>query len=81
MKPIDFKGRNIIFGEGQPEYLPLPGMRMPDGEVYTCWEFSDAEIEQIVRNKCLFLKQATFNQPLQPILPMIELGDDIYFTE
>lgn len=80
MKPISFKGQNIVFGEGQPEYLPLPALRMPDGEVYTCWEFSDEELAAVVKNKCIYFKQLTFNQPLQPILPLVELGDDISFT-
>lgn len=79
MKPISFKGQNVIFGANQPEYLPLPALRMPDGEVYTCWELSEEEIESVVKNKCLFFKQLTFNEPLQPILPLVELSDDISF--
>lgn len=51
MRPIEFKGQNIIFAKDQPEYLPLPALR-----------------------------QLTFNQPLQPIRPIVELSDDIYFT-
>ena len=77
MKPIEFKGFNVTFAKDQPEYQPLPALRMPDGEVYTCWEFTDEEIERLVKNRCIFFKQLTFNQPLQPILPLIELSDDI----
>lgn len=36
MKPVEFEGQNVIFGEGQPEYQPLPALLMPDGEVITC---------------------------------------------
>lgn len=89
MKPKKFKGQNIVFGENQPEYQPLPGLVLPgnEGEVITCWELSDAEIEQVVKNKCIYLSQLVFTHinekgerqlnALQPILPMAELGDNI----
>jgi len=80
MKPIEFKGQNVIFGANQEEYLPLPALRMPDGEVYTCWMLSDEEIEDVVKNKCIFLKQLTFNEKLQPILPIVNLEDGIDLT-
>lgn len=77
MRPIDFAGRNVIFAEDQPEYQPLPALRMPDGEVFTCWELSDEELATVVKNKCIYFKQLTFNQPLQPILPLADLSDGI----
>lgn len=77
MKPIEFKGQNVIFAKDQPEYQPLPALRMPDGEVITCWEFTEEELQKVLKNKCIYLSQLTFNQPLQPILPMAELGDNI----
>ncbi len=81
MTPIPFKGQNVVFGENQPEYQPLPALRIegPQGEVITCWQLSDEEIESIAKNKCFYLKQLTFNTQLQPILPMAELGDDVQF--
>lgn len=79
MNPIDFSGRNVIFAEDQPEYRPLPAIKMPgtDGEVISCWQFTDEEIAVIVRTRCIFISQLTFNGLLQPILPMAELGDNI----
>lgn len=41
MKPKEFKGQNIVFAKDQPEYQPLPALRMPDGEVITCWGLSE----------------------------------------
>jgi len=79
MKPIEFKGFNVTFAKDQPEYQQLPALRMPDGEVYTCWELTDEELERVIKSKCIFFKQLTFNHPLQPILPLVELGDDIGF--
>lgn len=81
MTPIEFKGQNVIFAKDQPEYNPLPALRMADGEVFTCWALSDEELVNIITNKCIYIKQLTFNDPLQPILPMVQLGDDVYFTE
>ena len=80
MKPIEFKGQNVIFAKDQPEYLPLPALKMPDGEVYTCWELTDEEIADVVSNRCIYLKQLTFNQALQPILPLVNLEDGLSLT-
>lgn len=77
MKPISFAGQNVVFGENQPEYQPLPALRMPDGEVITCWQFTDEEWERMSKNRCFYLSQLTFNGALQPIMPMAELGDNL----
>lgn len=86
---IKFPGHNVIFAEDQPEYHPLPTILMPglDGEVITCWELNDDEIEKITKNRCIYISQLCFtrqteegnliNNPLQPVLPMAELGDNI----
>jgi hypothetical protein len=77
MKPKRFNGVNVTYAEDQPEYQPLPVQRFPDGEVISCWELSEQEIETITKNKCFYIKVSTFNTPLQPILPLAELSDDI----
>lgn len=91
MKPIDFKGRNVIFAEDQPEYLSLPALALPDptGEVISCWSISDEELETIIKNRCIYISQLRFSHynengdlvhnPLQPLRPMAELGDNIEF--
>lgn len=76
MKPKSFKGQNVIFGENQKEYQPLPAQRLPDGEVVTRWEFTDDEIERVIKTRCMYIKMLTFNKPLPPIMPVVELGDD-----
>lgn len=80
MKPIPFPGQNVVFAKDQPEYRPLPALRLPDGEVITCWEMSDEEIADIVQSRKIYLKQLTFNQPLQPILPLVNLEDGLDLT-
>lgn len=85
---IDFKGRNVIFAEHQPEYQNLPALMVDCGgyaEVYSCWEFSEDELVRM-GNK-FFLKQVIpfyldedgnkRLSPMQPIMPLAELGDDI----
>ncbi len=80
MKPTTFKGQNIVFGENQPEYLPLPALRMTDGEVITCWELSEQEIEDIVKNKKMFLSQLTYGHPLQAVKLFVNLEDGLELT-
>jgi hypothetical protein len=89
MTPIEFKGQNVIFAKDQPEYQPLPALVIEgnEGEVISCWQLTDEELERLNKTKCIYLSQLCFthidkdgNQrlnPLQPILPMVELGDNI----
>jgi hypothetical protein len=83
MKPVEFKGHNVVFAKDQPEYQPLPAMKVlgPQGEVISCWELTDEELEVIVKTKRIYLSQWTFNNPLQPILLMAELGNNIELKE
>ena len=39
MKPVEFKHQNVVFAKDQPEYQPLPALRLdtPEGEVISCW--------------------------------------------
>lgn len=67
MTPIEFPEQNIIFAKDQPEYIPLPALKQENGDVITCWRFSDEEIEKLRETKTLYLSVKTFNQPLQPI--------------
>ena len=51
MKPVEFEHQNIVFAKDQPEYQPLPALRIdsPEGEVISCWKMSFKE-----RMKVLF---------------------------
>lgn len=79
MRPIEFPGSNVVFGKDQPEYKPLPALALQDsfGSVITCWELTDEEIEEITKTRKFYLKQLTFTNPLQPILPTVDLSDGI----
>lgn len=80
MIPIKFKGSNVVFAENQPEYQPLPALVVGDGSVITCWELTDEEIENIIETKVIWLKQLTFNKPLQPVMLTTDLSDGIILT-
>jgi hypothetical protein len=45
MKPVEFKQQNVVFAKDQPEYQPLPALRLntPEGEVISCWRLSFKE--------------------------------------
>lgn len=68
MRPIEFEEQNCIYAKDQPEYLPLPAHRTEDGQVTSCWELDEDEIQQIIRDKKIYLTLLTFGDPLQPIM-------------
>lgn len=37
MIPIEFPEQNCVYAKDQPEYLPLPVHKTPDGMVISCW--------------------------------------------
>ena len=58
MKPVEFKHQNIVFAKDQPEYQPLPALRIdsPTGEVVSCWRLSFKErIKVLVFARMLFV--------------------------
>jgi hypothetical protein len=76
MKPIEFEGHNVVFAKDQPEYMPLPAFKDPSGGVVTCWELTPEERLELFNTGKLWIKQLTFNQPLQPVIasatPLVE---------
>lgn len=41
MKPVEFPGVNVVFAKDQPEYMPLPAMKIPNdpqGIIITKWQ-------------------------------------------
>lgn len=67
MRPVTFAEQTVVYGQGQPQYLPLPAHCSQDGIVTTCWELAEEELQEIERNGGrIWLQQHTFNKPLQP---------------
>lgn len=77
MKPIEFEEQNILFGENQPEYQPLPAFKGkgPQGEVISCWELTDEEIEKLKVTKQIWVSLLTFDKPLHPIFITVHKTD------
>ena len=67
MKPVKFKEQNVVMGEGQSEYFPLPAHRTQAGEVYSKWRLSFRErISVLLRGHVWFI-QWTFNSPKKTV--------------
>ena len=73
MTPVSFPGMTTVFAKDQPEYQALPAHVSVRGVVTSCWEFTDAELAELLNTKCLWLQQLTFGAPLQPQLPSVEI--------
>ena len=72
MKAVEFEGSNCIYAEDQEEYLNLPAFKNNAGDVLSCWEPNDEELETINKTKRVYLFQKTFNQALQPACLTVE---------
>lgn len=77
MKPVEFDEANVLFGENQPQYMPLPALVLNGGEVITCWELSQEEMKTIFATGRIWMSMLTFNKPLQPV----KLSVDKLFVE
>ena len=76
MKPVEFPGVNVVFAKDQPEYMPLPAMKIPNdpqGLIITKWQLSPEELERVKETGTIHLSMLTFNQPLQPVLLTVDL--------
>jgi hypothetical protein len=57
----------IIYAKDQPEYIPLPALKMDDGLVITRWKLSFVERFTLFFTGSIWLSLLTFNGPLQPV--------------
>lgn len=64
-----------MYGEGQEEdYIPLPVCNelTKDGSVVSCWKLTWWERLKLLFRGTFYLRQLTFRDPLQPILPLVD---------
>jgi hypothetical protein len=68
MKPVEFKHQNVVFAKDQPEYQPLPALKLdtPQGEVISCWKMSLKERIKVLFTGRVWLSLMSFNKPLTP---------------
>lgn len=68
MKSVEFPEVNVRIAEDQPEYATLPAFYNRDEKSMTfCFELDNEELEQVGKTGKIYIKQLTFNQPMQPI--------------
>jgi hypothetical protein len=70
MKPVKFKHQNVTYAENQPEYMPLPALKIegPEGAVVSCWNLSIRERIYVLFSGRIWLNLLSFNMPLTPSL-------------
>jgi hypothetical protein len=68
MKPVEFKHQNIVFAKDQPEYQPLPALKIdsPTGEVISCWKLTFKERLKVLVFGRVWMSLMSFNKPLTP---------------
>lgn len=74
MTPIEFKEQNIVFAKDQDPYLPLPAYQDNEqgGRIFHCWRLSIKERFKMLFTGKLWINVLNFNQPPQPIKPMVD---------
>jgi len=72
MKPIKFKGHNLVVAKDQSEYQQLPVHRSDDGTLISCWSLTWRERIKLLFTGRLWHSVMTFNQPLQPQLLSVD---------
>ena len=79
MTPVNFPGANVTFAENQPEYIPLPALKVPNdpkGLIVTKWKLSPEELQRVQETGTIHLSVLTFNQPLQPVLLTVDMPNE-----
>lgn len=69
-----------VYAKDQPEYIPLPSVKTPDGIVLTRWSVSEQEKKQILEQGYFYLLVSTFNTPLQPVMLTTEVPEGMNFN-
>lgn len=57
----------VVYAQNQPDYIPLPMWRGPEGLRVSCWRLTWRERLQILLGGRLWLLVMTFDRPLQPV--------------
>lgn len=58
--------RAVVIAEHQSEYLDLPSIRTPDGQVITRWRLTDDERRRIVEGDDIFVTLLS-SGPINPL--------------
>ena len=77
MKSVEFKQQNVVFAKDQPEYTPLPALKIdgPEGYVVSCWKMSLKERIKVLFCGRVWLILMSFNKPLTPSFMSVNRKD------
>jgi hypothetical protein len=69
MKPVPFDQATAVLAEDQDVYRQLPIEWVPEheGQMISCWELSEDELEEVLRQRKIWLSVSTFGEPMQPV--------------
>lgn len=83
MKPISFRGQNAVYAKDQPEYQPLPSLKLDceTGDVISCWNLTFKERVRVLFTGKIWLSLMTFNKPLTPSYLTTKRKDLFYYPE
>lgn len=82
MKPVspvipNADAEEVVYAKDQPEYQPLPSVRLADGrDTHARWALSDEEKIAIAEQGYIYLEILTFNRPLQPLRLSIDVPEE-----
>jgi hypothetical protein len=62
----------VVYAKDQPEYMPLPVRRTPDGEVVSRWKLNWRARLAVLFGADFYLTMLTFNKPLTPVRVSVE---------
>jgi len=78
MTAKDFKGANLFIANDQEQYETLPAQHDPKaGTIAYCMELTEAERQAVYATGEIWIKQLTFNGPMQPIFMTVRKEDII----
>lgn len=68
MKPIEFKHQNVVYSKDQPQYEPLPALKIEsdNAEVISCWKMNFKDRIKVLFTGKVWLSLCSFNKPLTP---------------
>ena len=81
MEAVNFPEVNVIIGEGQPQYKPLPVHYYDDGQAVCCVKCTDEERRKIAETGEIWLSFMTFGRPFQPFYITADKEDVIIYQE
>lgn len=68
VRPANFKEANVVASKNQPQYQPLPALRIDskNGEVISCWKIGILKRIKLLFTGRIWVSLFTFGGPVQP---------------